>query len=165
MAETIYPSPKTIGQADPETNYVRRYAIRVVAFDSANEVAIIFAERDNYYKLPGGGIDPGEDHDIAAQREMQEETGGKIQLRARGCIATVEEFRDDLHQMSYCYCADLVDGSGKPKLTEDEVKDQLQHIWLPVEEAQRRMAVTEPTSELGCFIKERDMYLLEQATK
>jgi ADP-ribose pyrophosphatase YjhB (NUDIX family) len=35
-------------------------------------------QRDNYYKLPRGGIDPGEDHATAIHREFAEETGGVV---------------------------------------------------------------------------------------
>ena len=67
--------------------------------------------------------------------------------------------------MSYCYCADLVDGSGKPTLTDDEVLDKLSHLWVPVERARELMAAAEPTSELGRYIKERDIFLLDIATR
>jgi 8-oxo-dGTP diphosphatase len=165
MSSSQFPIPKTIGKKEPDTTYTSRQAIRVIAFNSAGSVAIIYAERDNYYKLPGGGIDPGEDHDVAARREMQEETGGLIKLQDRGCIATVEEFRNDLHQISYCYVADLIDGSGEANLTEDEIADKLKPMWLPVNEAKRLMAAAEPTSTLGKYIKERDIYLLNEGTK
>ncbi|KAK3935960.1 hypothetical protein QBC46DRAFT_367238 [Diplogelasinospora grovesii] len=112
--------------------------------------------------LVGRGIDyPDEDHHTAAQREMQEETGALIKLLRSGdgsCIATTEEYRHDLHQISYCYCADL------PSLTADEISDRLRHSWMPVDEAKRVMAAAEPTSELGRYIKERDLYLLNVAT-
>jgi len=165
MAVSPLPRPQIIGTKEPTTAYKERSAVRVITFNSVGEIAIIFAERDNYYKLPGGGIDPGEDHEVAAQREMQEETGCLIKLRADGCIATTEEFRNDLHQISYCYCADLVDAAGNPTLTEDEVQDKLKHLWVLVDEAKQLMATVEPKTMLGQYIKERDIYLLDVATK
>ncbi|KAK3345816.1 hypothetical protein B0T25DRAFT_520370 [Lasiosphaeria hispida] len=98
-------------------------------------------------------------------RESAEETGGLIKLRDGGRVATTQEFRNDLRQVSFCYCADLVDDSGKPSLTEDEISDKLSHSWVDVEEAKKVMAGVQPTSELGRYIKERDLYLLEDATK
>ena len=165
MADIATPQRKTIRTNEADIQYVGRRAVRVVAFNTSGFIAVIHAKRDNYYKLPGGGIDPGEDHLIAVRREMQEETGALIRVRERGCIATTEEFLNDLHQLSFCYCADLVDDAGRPNLTEEEVDDELQHLWLPVDEAKRRMAAAEPTSALGQFIKERNLYLLEDATK
>ncbi|KAK0733013.1 NUDIX hydrolase domain-like protein [Lasiosphaeria miniovina] len=138
---------QVIGLKQPQVKYVDRFVVRVVAFNSAGEVAIIHAKRDNYYKFPGGGIDPDEEHETAVHQEMKEETGCLIKLRQGGCVTITEEYRSDLHQLSHCYSADLVDDSGAPALTEDEAK--------------RAMAATEPTTELSRFIKERDMFLLD----
>jgi 8-oxo-dGTP diphosphatase len=97
---------------------------------------------------------------------MQEETGGIVKIRSNlGCVATTEEYRNDLHQMSYCYVADVVDDSGSPSLTEDEVNDGLGHLWLSINEAKTRMAEAEPRSESSLYIKERDIYLLDEAIK
>lgn len=129
MAASAFPTPKIIGTKQPNVSYIDRFAVRVIAFNPVGKVAIVYSKRDNYYKLPGGGIDPNEQHEMAAMREMQEETGGLIKIRRNlGCIATTEEYRNDLHQMSYCYVADVVDDSGSPNLTEDEVSDGLGHF-------------------------------------
>jgi 8-oxo-dGTP diphosphatase len=165
MADIATPQGKIIGTKEAGVQYVERQAVRVIAFNTSGHIAVIHAQRDNYYKLPGGGIDPGEDHLVAVQREMQEETGAMIRVRERGCVAITEEFRNNLHQLSFCYCADLVDDAGHPNLTKEEVDDQLRHLWLPIDVAKERMAAAVPTSTLGQFIKERDLYLLGEATK
>jgi 8-oxo-dGTP diphosphatase len=123
MATYTTVSPKVIGTKKDGVSYVERQVIRVVTFNAAGKIPIIHAKRDNYYKLPGGGIEPGEEHGSAAQREMQEETGGLVKVRAGGCVAATEEFRNDLHQISFCYCADLVDDTGAPSLTDEEIQD------------------------------------------
>lgn len=162
------PTPKTIGTKEVGVDYSDRRAVRVVAFNAAGHIAIIHAKRDSYYKLPGGGIDPGEDRVTAVQREMLEETGAAIRVREEdGCVATTEEYRGTLHQFSFCYVADLVegeDGKGGSSLTEDEINDGLEHLWVSVEEAKKLMMEAVPTSDLGRFIKERDLYLLEEVT-
>jgi len=166
MAASTFPAPRLIGTKQSNVSYVDRSAVRVIAFNTAGQIAIVYAKRDNYYKLPGGGIDPNEEHVAAVIREMQEETGAVIEVRRDvGCIATTEEYRNDLHQISYCYVADVLDDSGSPSLTEDEVNDGLGHLWLTVHEAKSNMAGVEPTSELGRYIKERDIYLLGEADK
>ncbi|PTB37563.1 hypothetical protein M441DRAFT_60751 [Trichoderma asperellum CBS 433.97] len=159
------PKLKTIGIQQPETAYIDRYAVRIVALNPLGDVAIIYVKRGNYLKLPGGGIEINEDHHNAAQREVEEETGAVVSLRGTGCIATTEEFRSDLHQISYCYLADVLDTSGNPSLTEEERIDGLSHQWLPINKAIEAMTSAEPTSELGRYIQERDVYLLTEVRK
>lgn len=146
--------------------YSERLAVRVVVISPKGHVALVKANRDNYYKLPGGGVENGEDHQIAAEREVLEETGCQVLVKP-GCFAMTEEFRNDLHQVSYCYRATLIEGHehGNPELTEEEVSDGLKHEWVPVEKAVQTMEGLEPTSELGCYIKERDLFLLTECLK
>jgi ADP-ribose pyrophosphatase YjhB (NUDIX family) len=156
---------KTIGSMKQGTQYIERSAVRVVVTSADGErVVIIKATKGNYYKLPGGGVEGQEDHQKAAEREVFEETGAQVSVEG-GCFATVEEFRNDLHQISYCYRGRLLDATGKPELTEDEMADGLSHEWVPVGEALEAMSSLEPTSELGRYIKERDMFLLAEALK
>lgn len=156
------PKLRTIGIQQPETAYIDRYAVRIVALRPSGDIATIHVEKGNYYKFPGGGIEIDEDHHNAAQREVEEETGAIVSLRDTGCIAT-EEFRSDLHQISYCYIADVLEASGNPSLTEEERTDGLSHQWMPINKALEAMSLAEPTSELGHYIQERDVYLLAKA--
>ncbi|OBT40974.1 hypothetical protein VE00_09491 [Pseudogymnoascus sp. WSF 3629] len=131
MAAPVFPTPKVIGTKRPEISYKKRSAARVIAFNAAGEVAVVYAKREEYYKLPGAASIP-------------EETGGIVKIRNNlGCVATTEEYRNDLHQMSYCYVADVVDDSESPSLTEDEVSAGLGHLWLSVDKAKTRMAEAE----------------------
>lgn len=136
--------------------------MRVVVKDADQNVIIIKVNKGNYYKLPGGGVEGDEDHEQAAAREVAEETGCSV-VTEGGHVVISEEYRNDLHQISYCYLAQLISKSGKPELTEDEVEDGLVHEWAPVDKALEMMKAIEPTSELGRFIKERDIFLLAEA--
>jgi 8-oxo-dGTP diphosphatase len=150
---------KTIGLQKDDINYVERRAVRVIIKNDKAEIAIIYAKKDNYYKLPGGGIEADEDHGIAAKREALEETG--CEIISNDYIAEVEEWRHDLHQISYCYRATSVKDTGAPELTEEEIVDGLQHEWVPVSSALEKMKASQPTSELGRYIKERDIFFVE----
>jgi 8-oxo-dGTP pyrophosphatase MutT (NUDIX family) len=164
------PKSKTIGSKQPDTIYTNRHAVRVVALTSPDdkfpyETALMYVKKGNYYKLPGGGIERDEDHLIAAEREVKEETGAIIAIRSSGCIATTEEYRNSLHQISYCYIADVINATGSPCLTKEECIEGLSHQWMSIDKALEVMAMVKPTSELGCHIQERDIYLLAEAKK
>ena len=73
-----------------------------------------------------------------------------------------EEFRNDLHQTSYCHAAHLVQDTGAIALTDGELVDGLQHEWISVPAAIEKMKASQPTSELGRFIEERDLYFVEK---
>ncbi|KAK4184257.1 NUDIX domain-protein [Podospora australis] len=145
---------KVIGTRKDGIVYQERRAVRVLAITPDDRVVIVKASRDNYYKLPGGGVEEGEDHRVAAEREVLEETGAQVSVHT-ACCTTVEEYRNDLHQISYCYRATLLDegdSSSAPELTEDEVADGLSHEWVSVGKELEIMATVEPTSELGRYI-------------
>lgn len=57
-----------------------KYATRTVLFDQDGKVAIINVKKHGYYKIPGGGIEDGEDILDAARREVQEESGCNCEL-------------------------------------------------------------------------------------
>ncbi|CAF9935136.1 hypothetical protein IMSHALPRED_010120 [Imshaugia aleurites] len=152
--------PRTIGVKAEGIQYVDRHAVRIITKSDKDEIVIIYAKKGNYYKLPGGGVEKGEDHRIAGEREAMEETGCKVALD-RDCFAVTEEWRNDLHQTSYCYAARLVEHTGATELTEDELVDGLQHEWISIRAAIEKMKATQPTSELGRFIRERDLSFVE----
>ncbi|MGK4581761.1 NUDIX domain-containing protein [Kitasatospora sp. HPMI-4] len=68
-----------------------RDAVRIVALNALGEVALV---EDDFYlqdgrlvHVPGGGMEPGEEVDVAAGRELEEETGWRAgQLRRLGAI-------------------------------------------------------------------------------
>lgn len=52
-----------------------KYATRTVLLDEDGKVAVINVTKHGYYKIPGGGVEDGEEIEIAARREVMEEAG------------------------------------------------------------------------------------------
>ncbi|KAJ5109283.1 hypothetical protein N7456_005958 [Penicillium angulare] len=117
---------------NPGVAYTERHAVRAVLYDSTSQqVALIHIAKDNYYNLPGGGIETDEDHSVAIKREVLEETGCQVSVDNTAFFAQSEEWRNDLHQISFCYSARLVEDTGRPELTDLESSEGLSHSSVP----------------------------------
>jgi 8-oxo-dGTP diphosphatase len=151
---------KVIGVKE-DRQYTERQAVRTIAISIAGDIAILHAKKEHYYKLPGGGIEAGENHQVAGTREAMEEIGCRIKMSTR-CLAIVEEWRNSLHQISYCYVAHVLEDTGITALTQEEIDDGLEHQWVHVGVAIKLMKEAKPTSVSGLSIKERDLFLVEK---
>jgi 8-oxo-dGTP diphosphatase len=85
----------TLGSAQKDVKYETRTAVRCITFKT-DRICIIHVKKGNYYKLPGGGVEP-EDRDdtVSCQREALEETGCEV-VAIPELIAQTTEFRGTL---------------------------------------------------------------------
>ena len=144
--------------------YEERRAARALVFDRERRVALLHATNKGYHKLPGGGIENGEDIIEALKRECLEEIGCSIgNVKELGII---EEYRNGfkLHQLSYCYTADLVGEQGQNKLEEDEAADGFEPEWMKLEDAIKTLESEAGIEHYeGRFIRLRDLIFLQTA--
>lgn len=107
-----------------------RYGARGIVMRNDGKIAIFNKTKKNEYKLPGGGIDKGEDPKVAYHREVLEETGCKIEIVEE--LGTIEEERssDNFKQISYLYSARVIEDTGVLGLTEKEKKEGAKLIWV-----------------------------------
>ena len=52
-----------------------RPSARGIIFDVCGRIALVYSQKEKYYKFPGGGIHKDEDKKEALIREVSEETG------------------------------------------------------------------------------------------
>ena len=69
-----------------------REAARAVVFDFENKVALLHVKKHAYHKLPGGGLEEGEDIKTALEREMMEEIGCQVEVQNE--IGEIIEYRN-----------------------------------------------------------------------
>lgn len=74
------------------SNFKERKAARGVLLDKDNQVYLLNVSKHGYHKLPGGGIDEGEEITQAFERELMEEVGCKAEIIAE--LGTIVEYRD-----------------------------------------------------------------------
>ncbi len=139
-----------------------REASRAVLFDDNNLVPLLFVSKYNYHKLPGGGIDDGEDKMKALYREVKEEVG--CEIKVTGEVGQIIELcsKYNLKQTSYCYLGKII-LKGAPDFTEDEMNDGFKIVWLFLDEAIYKVSSDIPEDYEGPFIQERDLAFLKKA--
>lgn len=107
---------------------------KVVLFNEKNEIALIGNEVNDFFLLPGGGIEENESILDGVKRECQEETGCQIEILQE--LGVTEDFRlrDRKHCISYGYSAKVI-SHGTPTFTENEKDINAYVKWLPLPEA------------------------------
>ena len=114
--------------SDQPISYTRR-AARAVLFNAAGQVAIMHFTATGSYKLPGGGINEGEDTIAALHREIREETGYEItDIKELGEVVEYRYYCG-MHQVSYCYTANAAQFLGT-QLTQKEQDGGMELQWF-----------------------------------
>ena len=154
------------GEARLVDNISRR-AARGVLLDENNSAAMMFLSSEGFYKLPGGGIEPGEQETDAFVREVLEETGCGCEIIAR--LGTVEEhnFKTKFCQLSYVFLARKTGEASQPCLTENEKSLGMSLRWISLAEISDVMAKAVLTAHerKKLSIIERDKAIIDYLTE
>jgi len=148
-----------------KVNYKIRIASRAIIFDSKNLIALISVPKFGYHKLPGGGLEEGEDIKYTLKREIREEVGSEINIIKE--VGEIIEYKNEYNQKqtSYCYICEINGGKGETSFTIEEKEAGFKLIWLSIEDAITLMEKDAPQDYTAKFIRLRDYSFLLQAKK
>ncbi|SFL34679.1 NUDIX domain-containing protein [Paenibacillus sp. 1_12] len=146
-----------------DVKYELRKASRAVVMNEVGDIALLFVSKRNYHKLPGGGIEKGEDRIRALKREILEEVGAHI--AHIGEIGFIIEFRDqhEFMQFSYCYYCSVHGDIREPAYTEQELASGCEIKWVSLDEAISLISNDSPEPYAAQFIRSRDLQFLKKA--
>ncbi len=142
-----------------------REAARSVVVNDFNELAILYVSTKNFYKIPGGGVEAGENYLSALKREVREEAGCEIEVTRE--LGAIIEYRTHFKvlQKSYCYLAKVVGKVGAPQFDPGELADGFEVKWMSLAEAEKRIKTVKTDDYLGQFVTDRELTILKEAKK
>lgn len=142
-----------------------RQAARAVVLDNENNIALLHVKKGRYYKLPGGGVEQGEDLSSALKRECLEEIGCNVAVGREVGMTIEYRGKYNVKQESYYYLARVIGPKILPQFTEKEVADGFASLWVTLEEAIRLVAGANTEDYQGKFIIPRELVFLRETQR
>jgi 8-oxo-dGTP diphosphatase len=110
----------------------RRRSVRGIVYDTDGTIALIHAENEGYYTLPGGGVEPEETFEEGIIRECKEEVGCDVQIVEY--IGTSLEYQkgNSLLKEVCGYTLKVVGNKGLPIVVDDDTEAEKNSVveWV-----------------------------------
>ena len=145
-----------------------RKIVRAIVFDDQENYYFVRAKRDDDFgkatliETSGGGVEAGEDLEIALKRELKEELGAEVEIMHK--IGIVSDYYNLIHRHNinnYYLCK--ITSFGEKHLTRDEIEDfhlsTLRLSYRDAEEEYKKCAET----KIGKLIAARELPVLRRA--
>jgi len=145
-----------------------RWIARGIVFDEQGNFYFVRAERDDLFgkatmiETPGGGVEKGENLNMAIRRELSEELGVEVDVICK--IGVVSDYYNVIHRhnlSNYFLCK--VKSFGDKHLTEDEINDfHLSTLKMTFDEAVAEYEKRKETP-IGRLVANRELPVLKRA--
>lgn len=144
---------------------VSRYGARGILVDEQGRTAMLYMTKDQRYKLPGGGLESGEDPGQAFLREIREETGWEAVIVHELGYCEEHKNKNQFMHLSFCYIAKALHNHKDISLTENEIKLGMMVEWMSLASALQVMerALADCDDYSARFMLTRDLTILKQA--
>ena len=141
--------------------YKIRKAARAIVIDKKWRIPLLYAQKDNYYKLPGWWVEDWEDIKQALQREFIEEVWAKILIEKELWFTIEIKNQHKKIQFSYIYIWKIKEIVWEPKFTQEEKQVWLKLCWFKEDEILDKLKSSNPKTYLWKMIKARDIEIFE----
>lgn len=154
--------PNFLPPKDIKDYHVRKASRGILINDG--KLAVLFVSKENYHKLPGGGIESGETNKDAFIREIKEETGCECKVvdeddQNSVVLETRDKFK--LFQISYIFFSEIVGEPKELKLEQDEIDAGFELQWIPFDQVVKTLENDKPMDYEGNFIRLRDLAIID----
>lgn len=143
------------------TEYKIRKAARAIVKNEKWLIPLLYASKDNYYKLPWWWINEWENIIEWLEREFIEEVWAEIKIEWELWMTLEIKDQHKKIQFSYIYIWKIKNIIWEPKFTKKEIEDWLELHWMNVDDALNKIMNTKPTSYEGKMIRYRDLSIIE----
>jgi 8-oxo-dGTP diphosphatase len=155
-----------LGSAEElKSHYELRKSARVILINEAGELALQHLQNYNFYKLPGGGVDPGETIEEALVREVREEVGCDCRIEQPVGITIEYRAKYKLLHISYCYVATVTSPITAPAFEAAEIAAGQTNMWVAPELVLDLVRSGERSTYESHFNIPRELAFLEEYLK
>lgn len=124
---------------DPNGEAFRRPSARGIILREG-KLSMIYSRARGYYKLPGGGIEPGEDIAAAMMREVHEETGLTVlpeSVREYGYVHRIQKGKHEpvFIQDNFYFLCEVTGSADAVTLTAEEQAEDFVPVFVTPQEA------------------------------
>ncbi len=145
------------------TGWKKRRAARAIIIDNQNKIPLIWINKHQFHKIPGGGAKEKEEIKKALKREIMEETGTKV--KRINYIGAIKEYwtKGKYYQISYGFTAKISRKVKSPEYTEDEKTAEMELKWYNKSKALKIMGKDNPPDKIHKALNLRDYLFLKKA--
>lgn len=99
-----------------------------------SRILLVHELKNDFFMIPGGGLEEEESLEACCVRELQEETGYIVKTSRDGAYLQINEYYEDYKYIDYYYLCEII-GESSTNLTEMEAERKLVAEWVDFDAA------------------------------
>ncbi len=135
---------------------------RAILINKDYRIAVMYEKKSNFYALPGGGIEQGENEIAALVREVAEETGCVCDIIEPLGVVFENRYHADTTHLTYFFVVHTKTTQAELHLTDDEVALGTTLKWCSIDEAWKLIKNNSLDTYQKRFLQARDLAALNE---